>query len=153
MFSHQAVYPKAKVSLNGNCRNWQKQMSIGLDFLLASGSLEWFASLHYQKVASRHFSVWHKHQHLDCILQCRISGFHIHGNNLQMKTDLKDIASNVKTQVSDPKPPAVHKDGTQDCSGLFFSIGMTYRQTINVYSWPICTMRKYHLLWWCQSQH
>jgi hypothetical protein len=49
-------------------------------------------------------------------------------------------ASNVKTQVYDPKPPAVHKDGTQECSGLFFSIGMTYRQTIRVYSWPICTM-------------
>ncbi len=49
----------------------------------------------------------------------KISGYHIHGNNLQINTDLKDIASNVKTQVSDPKPPAVHTDGTQDCSVLF----------------------------------
>jgi hypothetical protein len=42
----------------------KKQVSIGLDFLLESGSLEWFACLHYQKVASDTFlfdtnmSIW-----------------------------------------------------------------------------------------------
>ncbi len=164
----------------------KKQVSVGLDFLLESGSLEWFACLHYQKVASGIFlfdintNIWIASSSVKSLVftfmatisrwtlisralhQMLKPRFMIHNRLLFTKmaflcakanTEPIMSASNVKTQVYDPKPPAVHKDGTQECSGLFFSIGMTYRQTIRVYSWPICTMWKYHLLWWCQSQH
>jgi hypothetical protein len=131
----------------------KKQVSIGLDFLSESGSLEWFACLHYQKVASDTFlfdtntNIWIASSRVKSLVftfMATIARWTLISRALHQMLKPRFLIQNclLFTRMA-------HKTAV----GLFFSIGMTYRQTIHVHSWPICNMQKYHLLWWCQSQH
>ncbi len=98
----------------------KKQVSISLDFPLESGSLEWFACLHYQKVASDIFlfdtntSIWIASSSVKPLVFTFMATI--------SRWTLRDIRSNVKTQVSDPKPPAVHKTAVGCSSPLVWHI-------------------------------
>jgi hypothetical protein len=98
----------------------KKQVSISLDFPLESGSLEWLACLHYQKVASDIFlfdtntSIWIASSSVKPLVFTFMATI--------SRWTLRDIRSNVKTQVSDPKPPAVHKTAVGCSSPLVWHI-------------------------------